>query len=58
MTAVEPNDTLPPSPVASTLPCPSLPEPEHEPFCIVRPVTFLPTFDFSHFAEEAFDEDS
>ena len=56
MVSVNPDDTLPPSPVASTLPCPSMPEPEHEAFCIVRPVTFLPTFDFSQFAEDVLDE--
>lgn len=38
---IDPDDTIP-CPAPDTEPCPMLPEPEHEPFAIVRPATFLP----------------
>ena len=42
---MDPDDTLPPSgALHDTLPAPPmLDEPEHEPFCIVRPVTLFPS---------------
>ena len=41
---MDPDDTLPPSSERDTLPAPPmLEEPSHEPFAIVRPVTFFPS---------------
>ena len=39
---MDPDDTMPcPAPDTEPCPCPVLEDPEHEPFAIVRPVTFF-----------------
>ena len=57
----DPDDTIP-CPAPDTEPCPPvLEEPEHEPFAIVRPVTFLPQVvvedDLFDLASEDLDDD-